>query len=165
MLLFCELAAFKLASLTPVLQVWTRKTSNCLQVLLCPVGGALATVRPVRSRSSAALAASRDPASRKLSDQPEDTHSPCPPLLHTPPLGLPGLRLYLTFRSFDFLLRLYGRCSGRRYFVFNIEENYSEYSCCSKLSFRSFITKTSLSVGGGASHLDSVFQAPFQSLL
>lgn len=102
--------------------MWTRRTSNCLQVLLCPVGGALATVRPVRSRSSAALAASRDPASRKSSDQPEDTRPLRPPLLHTPPLGLPGLRLHLTFHSFDFLLRLYGRCSGRSDFVFGIAE-------------------------------------------
>lgn len=58
------------ASMSSVLQVWIRRTSSCRRALLCPAGGALATDRPVRSRSSAAPAASNDPASRRLSDGP-----------------------------------------------------------------------------------------------
>lgn len=49
-------------------QVWTRRTFSCPQALHCPAGGALATVQPVRSRSSVVPAASRDPALRKLCD-------------------------------------------------------------------------------------------------
>lgn len=117
----------KPACLSSVLQVWTRRTSSCPRAPLCPAGGALATVRPVRSRSSAAPAASRDPASRRSSDRSEDARPPPPPpplRLHSPPLSLPGLTLHSTFYSFYFLLRLHGHCSGRSDFVFCIEEEY-----------------------------------------
>lgn len=58
------------ASMSSVLQVWIRRTSSCRRALLYPAGGALATDRPVRSRSSAVPAASNDPASRRSSDGP-----------------------------------------------------------------------------------------------
>lgn len=138
--------------------------SNCLQVLLCPVGGALATVRPVRSRSSAAPAASRDPASRKSSDgarrHPSSSSSSSPahpsPSAYQAALDFSLLR-FLTPSLWPSLLAGVISCSASR-------RSYSERSCCSKLPFRPFVTKTSLGVGGGASHLDAVFRALFQSL-
>lgn len=62
-----------------VLQVWTRRTSSCPPALLCPVGVAPAMVQPVRSKSSAALAALRDPALRRSSDELENPTLPTPP--------------------------------------------------------------------------------------
>lgn len=65
-----------------VFQVWIRRTSSCPPAQLCPAAVGLATVQPVRSRSSAVPAASRDPASRRSSDQPEN--NPPPPSSSSP---------------------------------------------------------------------------------
>lgn len=62
--------------------------SSCPPAQLCPVEVVLAMVQPVRSRSSAVLAASRDPASRRLSDRPEKTAAPSHIYFLSPPLHL-----------------------------------------------------------------------------
>lgn len=62
--------------------------SSCPPAQLCPVEVVLAMVQPVRSRSSAVLAASRDPASRRLSDLPEKTTAPSHIYFLSPPLHL-----------------------------------------------------------------------------
>lgn len=72
-------------------QVSTKRTSSCPQALHCPAGGALATARPVRFRSSAALGASSVRASRRSCDQPNDgvllcvTHPSSPSACQIPP--------------------------------------------------------------------------------
>lgn len=63
-----------LSVLLVVFQVWIKRTSSCRLALLCLAAVALATVQPVRSRSSAVLAASKDLASRRLSDEQEKTY-------------------------------------------------------------------------------------------
>lgn len=85
-----------------VLQVWIRRTSSCPPAQQCPAGVGLATVQPVRSRSSAVLAASRDPASRRLSDQLENTTLLF--LLSTPP---PTRQPARPHAALNLLLRLF----------------------------------------------------------
>lgn len=149
-----SLSVFRLVCSSSVLQVSTKRTFSCPPALLCPAGGALATVQPVKSRSSAALAASRDQASRRLSDQREDAllllilllFLSSPPTLILP-FHLPGLTLRSNFSLIYFFL-----C--RRARTDSVEEEYFKtFLCCSR--FGSFVGKETLSIGGLVPRPDS----------
>lgn len=115
--------------LAVVLQVWTRRTSSCPPALLCPAGVALAMVQPVRSRSSAAPAASRDPASRRSCDHPENSPTflflllqlSAPPACQTS-CCTPLSTLFISSSSFFMVVAL----AGRVIFCFASRRNISE---------------------------------------
>lgn len=143
------------ACMSSVLQVWIRRTSSCRRALLCPAGGALATDRPVRSRSSVAPAASNDPASRRSSDgpgyvRPSSTSSSSSYTLPSPQPARPHAAL-------NFILFLFPTPSSwpspwQEWFcVLHWGGVFRNFSSCSGLFFRAFIEKEPVGGGGEAS--------------
>lgn len=145
------------ASMSSNLQVWIRRTSSCRRALLCPAGGALATDRPVRSRSSAAPAASNDPASRRSSDGPGYVRPSSASSSSFSSYTLPSPQPARPHAALNFLLFLFPTPSSwpspwQEWFrILHWGGVLQNFSSCSGLFFRAFIEKEPVGRGGEAS--------------